>query len=553
MTGVNSATRMTGGEAVVRALVDHGVDTIFALPGIQNDWLFNALYDARDRIRVIHTRHEQGAAYLALGYALARGDVGVYNVVPGPGLLNTTAALATAYGLNARVFCLTGQIPSHAIGKGAGVLHEIPDQFGILRSLTKWAARVESPADAGRLVAEAFRQMRSGRPRPVGLEVPMDVLAQVAAVGPSVPPAVPDHPPVDLDMIERAATLLGRSVRPLIHVGSGAQGASAEIRALAEALGAPVVGYRTGRGVLDSRHPLSLTLIPAHELWKTADVVLGIGTHLRIPVQDWGTDDDLKVIRIDVDPTSHARIRRPDVAVTARAEDALPVLLDRLGEHNRTRPSRRDELAALRADWDRRVGDLEPQMSHLRVIREELGEHGIFVDELTAVGWTARIAMPVYHPRTFICSGQQGTLGYGFATALGVKVARPNVPVVSVTGDGGFMFNVQELATAVQHRIGLVTLVFNNNRFGNVQHMQKHVYGNRVIASDLHNPDFVRMAEAFGAQAFRANTPDELRDAMQRGFVTDLPTVIDIPIGEMISVDRFRGLPRVRPPQREGE
>ena len=543
--------RMTGGEAVVRALLDQGVDTIFGLPGIQNDWLYNALYDARDRIRVIHTRHEQGTAYMALGYAMARGDVGVYNVVPGPGVLNTTAALATAYGLNAQVLCLTGQIPSHAIGKGTGMLHEIPDQLGILRSLTKWAERIGAPAEAPGLVAEAFRQLRSGRPRPVALEVPMDVLAAQGEVDTSPVTCPPYHPPVDPDLLDRAAKLLGEAERPMIFVGSGAQGVGPEVRALADALEAPVVGYRTGRGVLDSRHHLSLTLIPSHELWKTTDVVLGIGTHLRIPTQNWGIDDGLKVIRIDVDPTSHARIRRPDVGLTARAEEALPALIDRVARYNRPRPSRRDELLALKADWARRVGELEPQMTYLGIIREALGEHGIFVDELTAVGWTARIAMPVYHPRTFICSGQQGTLGYGFATALGAKVARPDVPVISVTGDGGFMFNVQELATAVQHRIGLVTLLFNNNRFGNVQNLQKHTYGNRVIASDLHNPDFVRMAESFGARAFRAETPDRLRDALQASISADLPTLIEIPIGEMISVDRFRNLPRVRPPRPE--
>ena len=543
--------RLTGGEAVVGALIAQGVDTLFGLPGIQNDWLYNALYDARDRIRVIHTRHEQGTAYMALGYALARGDVGVYNVVPGPGVLNTTAALATAYGLNAQVLCLTGQIPSHAIGKGTGVLHEIPDQLGLLRSLTKWANRINSPAEAAGLVAEAFWQLRSGRPRPVGLEVPMDVLAQRGEVGPAPVMPAPYHPPVDLDLIDQAAKLLGEAARPLIYVGSGAQGASPQVRALAELLEAPVVGYRTGRGVLDSRHHLSFTLIPSHELWKTADVVLGIGTHLRIPTQRWGIDDRLAIIRIDVDPTSHARIRPPEVPLTARAEDALPLLIDRIPAYNRTRASRRDELAALHARWAARVADLEPQMTYLAIIREELGEHGIFVDELTAVGWTARIAMPVYHPRTFICSGQQGTLGYGFATALGAKVARPDVPVVSVTGDGGFMFNVQELATAVQHRIGVVTLLFNNNRFGNVQNMQQRVYGNRVIASDLHNPDFVRLAESFGAQGLRADTPDQLRAALRRGFSLDGPTLVEIPIDEMISVDRFRDLPRVRPPREE--
>ena len=543
------ADQMTGGEAIVSALLAEGVDTLFGLPGIQNDWLYNALYDARHRIRVVHTRHEQGAAYLALGYALARGDVGVYNVVPGPGVLNTTAALATAYALNAQVLCLTGQIPSRLIGKDTGELHEIPDQFGVLRSLTKWAARVNSPDEAPALVAEAFRQLRSGRPRPVALEVPMDVLAARAPVVRAHVPLPRVVPAVDLDQIDEAARLLGESKHPMIYVGSGAQGASADVTRLAEELEAPVVGYRTGRGVLDSRHHLSLVLPQSHELWRRADVVLAIGTHLRIPQQDWGTDDELHVIRIDVDPTSHTRIRKPALGLTARAEDALPLLLERLGRYNRLRPSRRDEMMRLRAEWTSRTAFLEPQISFLKAIREELGPEGIFVDELTQVGFASRILMPVHKPRSFISAGYQGTLGYGFPTALGVKVARPDTPVVSVTGDGGFMFGVQELATAVQHRIGLVTLVFNNNQYGNVQQMQRKLYGNRVIASDLQNPDFPKLAEAFGAIGGRAETPDLLRAWLRRGFTSDLPTVIEIPVGEMPEVDRFRKLPRVRPPQ----
>ena len=180
------------------------------------------------------------------------------------------------------------------------------------------------------------------------------------------------------------------------------------------------------------------------------------------------------------------------------------------------------------------------------MIREELGEDGIFVDELTQIGFVSRIVFPVYHPRTFISTGYMGTLGYGFPTALGVKVAKPDVPVISVAGDGGFMFGVQELATAVQQRIGLITLVFNNNQYGNVQQMQKNLYDNRVIATDLHNPDFVKLAKSFGAQGLQATTPQELRQAIQQGLKIDLPTIIEIPVGDVPSVDRFRKLPKVR-------
>lgn len=539
-------SQLTGGQAIVGALLAHGVDTLFGLPGVQNDWLYNALYDAGDKIRIIHTRHEQGVAYMALGYAQARGDVGVYNVVPGPGLLNSTAALATAYGLNAKVLCLTGQIPSHLIGKEVGVLHEIPDQLGIMRSLTKWAARINSPAEARGVVAEAFRQLHSGRPRPVGLEVPMDVLAGRAEVDSSPLLLPPESPALNTELLEEAAKLLGKAKNPMIYVGGGAQEVSAEVKILADMLEAPVIGYRTGMGILDSRHHLSLHLPPSHELWKETDVVLAIGTNLRIPLQRWGVDDSLTLIKIDVDPTTHARIQQPDISLTARAEDALPLLLSRVEAYNGVRASRKEQMLALKADWQARTAYLEPQLSYLKVIREELGEDGIFVDELTQVGFASRITMPVYKPRTFISTGYQGTLGYGFPTALGVKVAKPETPVISVAGDGGFMFAMQELATAVQQKIGLVTLIFNNNQYGNVQQMQKNLYGNRVIATDLHNPDFVKLADSFGAQAFRTTTLAQLRHAIRQGFATTLPTLIEVPVGDVPSTDRFRKLGRVR-------
>ena len=275
--------RMTGGDAVVASLAAHGLNTMFGLPGIQSDWLFNALYDARGKVRVIHTRHEQGAAYMALGYALAGGEIGVCSVVPGPGVLNASAALATAAAVNAPVLFLVGQIPSHLIGRQLGTLHEIPDQLGLLRTLCKWATRAESPSEVPTLVAQAVQQLRSGRPQPVALELPMDVLADRSPVDPSPLVFDPYQPPVDTDRIEEAAKFLGASRSPLIFVGGGAQDASAEVTRLAEALQAPVVAYRMGRGIVDSRHYLSLVLPAARKLWDSADVVLALGTNLRTP------------------------------------------------------------------------------------------------------------------------------------------------------------------------------------------------------------------------------------------------------------------------------
>jgi acetolactate synthase-1/2/3 large subunit len=524
---------MTGGAAIVQSLQAHGIHTLFGLPGVQMDGFFNAAFDAGAELRVIASRHEQGAAYMALGYAAATGGVGAYAVVPGPGFLNTTAALSTAYAANARVLCVAGQIPSRQIGRGVGLLHEIPDQLAVMRSLTKWATRLETPESVPAAMAEAFRQMHTGRPRPVGVEMAMDVMAREGEVTPL--PAEPDYPrpPVDPDAVERAARLLGNAASPLIFVGGGAMDAGEQVAALAETLQAPVIAARMGRGVLDNRHYLSHTMPMGHRLWAAADVVLGIGTRLQVPQMSWGLDDALKVIRIDIDPEEPARIAAPAVTLAADSRDALNALLPALEKHNRKRPSREAELNALKREVQASYAVLEPQLSFLRVIRESLPEEGIYVDELTQVGYVGRFALPVYRPRTFIASAYQGTLGWGMATAIGVKAARPDTPVLAIAGDGGLMFTLPELAVAVQHKLQVVMLVFNDGAYGNVKRMQKELYDHRVIASDLRNPDFVRVAEAFGAQGLRAEGPEELGAAIRRGFDTPGPTLIEIPVGEM--------------------
>ncbi|HXF64304.1 MAG TPA: thiamine pyrophosphate-dependent enzyme [Caldilineaceae bacterium] len=549
--------KLTGGEALVLALAAHGVETLFGLPGVQNDYFYNALYDfntgvnaARPTggIRLIHTRHEQGAGYMALGYALSTGRAGVYNVVPGPGMLNTSAALATAYACNAPVLCLTGQIRSDQIGRGFGMLHELPDQLALLRGLTKWAERIRHPAQAPALVAEAWRQMATGRPRPVALEVPLDVLAARAEVDPAAPDLPVLSPPVDLEAVEDAARLLVEATHPLIFVGGGAQDAADEVLALAELLQAPVIATYNGRGVVDSRHYLSHTMPAGHRLWPKADVVLGVGTRLLQPLMNWGVDDRLKVIRIDVDPEEMGRIVPPTIGLVGRSRPLLAALLAAVEKMVGTRPSRQEEMAALRAAVEADFARLQPQMAFLAAIREALPDDGFFVEEMTQVGYVARFALPIYRPRTYVSTGYQGTLGWGFATGLGVKAAHPDRAVLTVSGDGGFLFTASELATAVQHRLATVNVVFNDGAYGNVRRMQKTQYGNRIIATDLHNPDFVKLAEAFGAQGLRAETPDELPAAIRQGLATvDRPTVIEVPVGEMPSPWSLSFAPRVRP------
>ena len=538
---------LTAGEAVVDGLVRNGIETIFCLPGIQNDLFFDALHTRTDEIRPIHTRHEQAVAYMALGAAQASGKPSAFCVVPGPGFLNASTALATAYSTSSPVLALLGQIPLSAIDRGYGLLHEIRDQIGILRTMTKWAERIEGPQEAARLTHEAFRQLGAGRPRPVGLECPMDVWGRTAPVTLPDGPAEATTVPVDTDKIEEAAKLLGAAKNPMIVVGGGAQDANIEVRRVAEMLEAPVCGFRLGRGVLDSRHHLSITMPTGHRLWKGVDVVLGVGTRMQPHQQLWGTDKDLKIIRVDLSAEEMDRIVKPDVCIVADASDALIALAEALPRHNSARASRKEELDEARAKTMELLSPLSPQLAYIDAIRSALPEDGIFVDELTQVSYISRLAMPVYKPRSFIASGYQGTLGWGYATGLGVKIACPDKPVLSINGDGGFMFNVQEMSTAVRHGINLVAVVFNDGAFGNVQRIQKLSYGNRTIASDLINPDFGKLADSFGVANLRATTPDQLREHLEEAFKMDAPVLIEAPVGEMPDPwSSVLNLPRVR-------
>jgi acetolactate synthase I/II/III large subunit len=537
---------MTAAEAVVATLIAHAIDTIYALPGVQNDLLFEALFKASDRLRTVHTRHEQGASLMALGAALATGRPQAYAVVPGPGLLNSATGLLTAFSMNAPVIGLVGQIPHADIGRGLGHLHEIRDQAGIIRRMVGHTALIRKPEQASKETARALRAMRSGRPGPAVLECAIDVWGKAGRVA-LQPPLPPPAPKIDGDAVRKAAKILGAAKRPMIVCGGGAQDASEEVTALSAMLQAPVLAYRRGRGVLDARNPLSVTLPLGRDLWGEADVVLAVGTRLLIPFREWGVDRELAIIRIDADPEEHGRRQRPKVALTGDAKPILQSLLAELPARNAKRASRQAEMAERQAEWRKRFEKIAPQIAFLEAMRAELPEDGIFVDEVTQLGFAARLAYPVYKPRTFLSPGYQDPLGWGFATALGAQDARRDVPVLAISGDGGFMFTATELATAMQHRIPLVTVVFNDGAFGNVRRIQQERYGNRLIASDLTNPDFVAFGKSFGAEALRVRTPEELRHALRRAFADrDGPTLIEVPIGALPSPWEFIHMGRVR-------
>ena len=535
-------------DLVAETLIANGIDQLYCLPGVQNDGFFDALFDRTDRITPIQTRHEQGAAYMATGAALATGRPQAFCVVPGPGFLNTTAALSTAYAVNAPVLALAGQIPLGAQGKGHGLLHEIPDQFGILERLTKSSHRITGPQDTAATLQAAFRDLKSGRPRPVGLEVAVNLWGQaVADDGSRLEVAANAMPPLDTDAIDQAARLIAVARSPMIVVGGGAQDDAAIVRQLANRIGAPVVAFRTGHGIMPDDEDLSIGMPVAHSLWANVDLVIGLGTRLQSQVNAWGQDDDMKIIHIDIDKTQIGRSAKIDVGINASLGDALPALLAAV--EAKADPNA-EWLAKTAATKTQRAGEyaqrLGPQMAWLDAIRDALPPEGIFVDELTQTGYVSRFAFPSYAPRTFISTGYQGTLGYGIATALGVAHARRDVPVVAISGDGGALFTITELATAVHHQIPLTVVLFNDNAFGNVRRLQIDNYDSRLIASDLSSPDFAALATSFGAQGLLASTPEDLRHSLEIAMAYEGPSVIEVPVGELPSPWDFVLMPKVR-------
>jgi len=523
-------TTMTGGEAIVSGLKAHGVDTVFGLPGAQIYGLFDAFHQAQ--LKVIGARHEQACGYMAYGYARSSGQPGVFSVVPGPGVLNAGAAMLTAFGSNEPVLCLTGQVPTQFLGKGRGHLHEMPDQLATLRTFVKWAERIEYPDVAPTMVARAFQEMLSGRRGPAALEMPWDVFTQRAATGAAqvfnpFPAPLPDP-----DSIKAAAALITASKRPMIFVGSGAIHAREEILELAETIDAPVVAFRSGRGIVSNAHELGLTMAAAYRLWPKTDLMIGIGTRLELPTMSrWPyRPDGLKSVRIDIDPVEMRRFTS-DVAVIADAKAATSELLVAVRKIGyRKTAGRRGEIVEATAAAHQEIQQVQPQMAYLNILREVLPHNAIVTDELSQVGFASWYGFPIYQPRTFITSGYQGTLGSGFPTALGAKVANPDKPVVAITGDGGFMFGVQELATAVQFNIGVVTLVFNNNAYGNVRRDQRQRFDGRVVAADLVNPDFVKLADSFGVHAARVTSPDHFRPALEKALGAGGPALIAVEV-----------------------
>ena len=501
-----------------------GIDTLFCLPGVQNDPFFDALVDA-PHIRPIVTRHEQGAAYMAMGASQVTGGPAAFAVVPGPGLLNAGAALTSAYWAGGRTLAIVGAIAEFQRGQDIGVLHELPDSSAVIGQLTKHHAYLVDGDTAGLQLQAALDAVVSGVPRPVAVEVPVD--RWLTPVGSSLEASAAAVPTADPDAIEQAARLLASSKRPLLVVGGGAHEASTEVRELAEVLQAPVFTRRQGHGVVDARHPLWCPLTVGREFWRDADVVVGVGTRMEFPINHWGTDQALTIIQINVDETELDRHGLGTIGLHGDAGPTVDGLLKALGPPKNARPDRTVEVAAKRAEFARRAAFLEPQRQYLEAVRRVVPDNGVLVEDVTQLGFAAHLLFEHRHPRSFLTSGPAGTLGAGVAHAIGAQAAVPERPVVALVGDGGFLFTATELATAMQHDIPVTIVLHDNGAFANVRTIQRERFGpDRTIASTLRNPDFVSFVRSFGAWAEEADDPDGFEKHLRSAIEHSGPSVV---------------------------
>ncbi len=525
---------VTGAEALVDALARENTEVVFGIPGVQIMDILDAVYQHKG-IRWITVRHEQGAGYMALGYARTTGKEGVAVVVPGPGVLNAAAALGTAYAASVPVLMIAGQIDSSGIGKNKGSLHEMDDQLDVLKPITKWRHRVSDPGEISDSVHRAFRELKTGRQRPVEIEIPLDFLSSSTETH-RIERTEPDIPVPDKDKVSEVAELVSKSEYPLIVAGGGviSSEASAELKHLAELVNAPVITTDEGKGSLSESHYLCLGSAngAVNTAISMADVFIVIGSRISARRNQQFIQSGKKLIQIDIDPDEIGRNFPVNIGIQADARSAIGSIVEEIPAKSKSLWDK-DYLQQLKRDALKVLKESAPtQFSILQTIRNEIG-NGILVPGVTNLGYWCQMAYPVYEPRTYLSSSYFGTLGYAFPTALGAKVGNPDKPVVALCGDGGFLYAASELATAVQEKINTVTLVLNNNSYGSCERIQQNRFQNRVIGTQLRNPDFARLAESFGAKGIKLQHVDELRDALKSAIAEDLPVVIELPVPDM--------------------
>ena len=530
-----TTTRGTGGQAVVAALTAQGVEAVFGIPGVHTLAIYDALREAP--LRHILARHEQGAGFMADGYARASGKPGVALVITGPGATNAATPLGEAFADSSPVLLVASGNEQGIAGRMVGDLHELRDQTGLMRHLVAWGERATSVTEVPLLIAEAFRQMGSGRPRPTYVEVPLDVLTGEGKFDPATGLCPPPTPPTPA-AIAGAVAAIAAAERVIIFAGGGAvaAGADAALIALAERLGAPVITSQQGKGSIPEDHPLALGNQwergnAVDEALQGADLAIVVGSKLwagdaeRCPVPMPG-----QIVRIDIDPAETERHYAPVQAIVGDARLAVEALVAALAAREISKRGwSADEVTVIR---ERALAETwgADQAPYLAALRRAIPRDGIVVNDMTMMSYLAARRFPVYGPRTFFSPTGYATLGFALPAAIGAKVARPDTTVVAVCGDGGFQYTMESLGVAVQHRIGLPVVIFNDSTYTAVKSAQAREQESRFFGVDLINPDFVKLAGAYGIPGVRAESPEALTRAVVEAAGRDLPTIIDVPI-----------------------
>ena len=512
--------KMTGGQALAKSLYREGVRVVFGLPGAGQYEAIDGIYQ-EPGIRYFTTRHEQATTHMADGYARVSGNIATALVIPGAGVFNASTGIATAHAVSSPILVVTGRHDQST-----------DDEMPSIQQITKWTARATNPADVPAIVNKAFYHLKTGRPRPVYLEVPHEVLAAEAEVK-LLDPESYAPPTGEPERIAEAANLLAAAQRPAIWAGTGVQrsGTSEALQALAEHLQAPVVTGRESKGVISDHHPLSLGMgelrFDLLRKWLAQrDVILAVGTSRFNE-----GDGKQQIIRIDIDEAVIERTADNCIGILGDAQSCLEAIYRIVSTKMPARSSCAEEVRAINsARFDPKI-QLQPQWGFMQAIREAIPDDGIFIQGMNQMGYYSRSYYPVYEPRSYLISA--GNLGVAFPVALGAKIAKPDKAVVVASGDGGFLYNSQELATAIQYGINVVVIVFNDNAYGNVLRAQIEQFDGHVLGTELYNPDFVKLAEAYGVGGVRVHDAGGLESALRDALAADAPRVIEVPVGKM--------------------
>lgn len=534
-TTVDTATGRIAAETAIEQLEACGARVVFGIPGVHTLALYDALHSSS--LTHILARHEQGAGFMADGYARATGDPAVALVITGPGVTNVATPVGEAYTDSSPMFVLSSNVEAAHLDAMRGNLHDLKDQRGVMRAVTKWNERATRASDVAPLVAEGWRQMTTGRRLPVHLEIPIDVLDQPAGDS-AIQPLTSDAPAPDISQeIERAAEALGAATKPVIYAGGGATSSAAgdAIARIAEKLQAPIVTSIQGKGSVPASHPHNLDALwtqgnAIDDLVKEADALLVIGSRLGVQATEgfaFPIPDTL--VRIDIDPEEMTRNANPTVAIEADAREASSLLADAL-ESRATASTWDPSRFAEARETARSVAFGADRVMWLDAIRAALPPEAPIAWDMTMMSYVAGYLYPVERPRTFLFPTGYGTLGFALPAAIGAKVGMGDTPVAAVVGDGGFQFTMQEVATAIQFRLGIPIIIFNDSTYSAVKDEQKRTRDGRYAAVDLVNPDYVKLADAYGIPGVRAESPEALTTAIREAVLRDQPTIIDVPI-----------------------